>query len=144
MHTATCLLIYCPLICQCFSFTLESCNTTICPALSVLHKGTVQRVNEQCGWNEKRGLRTSDRELWAPFWVYLKPLRADFLPLLHPGDAGFRLAHCLAYKWRHSSWNPRLIIRRLDEAGHAWGREAAKQRWGSSDRLTKGREDNQH
>lgn len=50
---------------------------------------------------------------------YLKALRADFLPLLPPGDARFGLSHRLAHERRHSSRNPRLIIGGLDEVGHA-------------------------
>lgn len=57
---------------------------------------------------------------------YLKALRADFLPLLHPGDARFGLAHRLADEGRHAPRNPRLIVRGLDEAGHACRRETAR------------------
>lgn len=55
--------------------------------------------------------------------LYLKALRTDFLPLLHPGDARFGLAHCLAHKRCHSSGNSRLIVGGLDEAGHAYQTE---------------------
>lgn len=33
-----------------------------------------------------------------PAKLYLKALRTDFLPLLHPGDARSGVARCLAYK----------------------------------------------
>lgn len=67
----------------------------------------------------------SHRDLHS-FFPYLKALRADFLPLLHPGDAGFGVTYCLAYKRCHSSRDPRLIIGGLDEAGHAYQREVRR------------------
>lgn len=59
--------------------------------------------------------------------LYLKALRADFLPLLHPGDARFGVAQRLAHEGRHSSRDSRLVVGGLDEAGHACRREGGKQ-----------------
>lgn len=77
---------------------------------------------------ERSGHLQHHTGIWILFSaeLYLKALRADFLPLLHPGDAGFGVTYCLAYKRCHSSGNPCLIIRGLDEAGHAYQREVRR------------------
>lgn len=53
----------------------------------------------------------------ASFWAHLEALRADLLPLLHPGDARLGFARRLAHKRSHAARNPRLIVGRLDEVG---------------------------
>ena len=51
--------------------------------------------------------------------THLKALRADFLPLLHPGDPGLGVAPRQAHEGGHASRDARLVVGGFDEAGRA-------------------------
>ena len=52
--------------------------------------------------------------------VYLKTLRANFLPFLHPGDAGSGLPQRLAHEGGHAPGYSYLVIGGSEEAGSAY------------------------
>lgn len=89
-HTVTWLLIYCSLICQCFSFTLENCNMTICPGLSILHEGRGNREGfaHQTGSFEPCSEFTSNRWELTFFPFFIQVMRGFGSPTAwHTNDA---------------------------------------------------------